>query len=151
MKRGSEYGMCPVFKWGKCVRQIFGVMKRAVKWTSTDNDTSTSVNRQPSGKVQSCRSQPRKVQYCRCRPSTLTINANKCSLQFYFWSRSTILHYSSVNLDGRRQWLPFSRSTAGSPFHHAPNFWCQIVIWAVFELHPKINLDLDYRLNIFLF
>ena len=77
MKRGSEYGMCPVFKWGKCVRQIFGVMKRAVKWTSTDNDTSTSVNRQPSGKVQSCRSQPRKVQYCRCRPSTLTINANK--------------------------------------------------------------------------
>ena len=45
MKRGSEYGMCPVFKWGKCVKQILGVMKRAVKWTSTDNDKSTSVDK----------------------------------------------------------------------------------------------------------
>ena len=30
-----------------------GVMKRAVKWTSTDIDTSTDVDRRRAGKVQS--------------------------------------------------------------------------------------------------
>ena len=43
MKRGSEYGMCPVFKWGKCVRQILGVMKRAVKQRQVDKRRQAST------------------------------------------------------------------------------------------------------------
>ena len=48
-----------------------GVMKKAVKWTSTD------VDRQPSGKEQSGRHRPRKEHCCQRRPSTVNVDQIK--------------------------------------------------------------------------
>ena len=60
-----------------------------------------------------------------------TSTSGRVQAALFYWSTSTILHFSTVDVDCRRRRLPFSRSTTGSPFHHAQlfdNIWLTAII-----------------------
>ena len=85
-------------------------MKRAVKWSLTSVDGKVQYGQhQPVKKEQDGRRQPRKVQWPQCPP--LMVNVDNDHLQ----------NSRMVDVYHPHQWLPFSRSTAGSPFQHARN------------------------------
>ena len=117
-------------------------MKRAVKWTLT---ASTSIDRRPVRKRQDGCRRPRKEQCGRLGPSTVDglwstyINIDRrrrphCSflgqrrpvekVSGRRWPVEKVsgwrLPVEKVSMVDSRRWpLPFSRSMAGSPFHHA--------------------------------
>ena len=64
------------------------------------------------------------------------------------WSTSTNHFFYLVDIDGRRQRLPFSRSTAGSSFHHALEWWAtQVENW-IFWSALKIIICYQQLLNL---
>ena len=49
-----------------------------------------------------------------------------------------------VNIDGQRHRLPFSRSTAGRPFHHAPLSLVNEMQYLILEKVCKVFLNFGY-------